>query len=46
VITVSWDVYLKTFDRRVLAGPLRKSQLRKEVTASLALLAARVGTWT
>jgi hypothetical protein len=45
-ITVSWDVYLKTFDRRVLAGPLRKRQLRKEVATSLAALALRVGSTT
>ena len=23
-VTVTWDCYLKTFDRRVLGGPLRK----------------------
>ena len=34
-VTVSWDVYLKTIDRRLLAGPIRKRQLRTEVTASL-----------
>ena len=45
-ITVNWDVYLKTFDRRVLAGPLRKRQLRKEVAASLASLGTLVGSRT
>ena len=45
-IAVSWDVYLKTFDRRVLAGPLRKRQLRKEVAASLESLTALVGSTT
>jgi uncharacterized protein YndB with AHSA1/START domain len=35
-VTVTWDVFLRTFDRRVLAGPLRKHQLCKEVAASLA----------
>ena len=38
-ITVSWDVYLKTFDRRVLAGPLRKRQLHREVQNSLTAIA-------
>ena len=45
-ITVTWDVYLKTFDRRVLAGPLRKRQLRNEVAASLATLATLVSSTT
>ena len=45
-IVVSWDVYLKTFDRRVLAGPLRKRQLRQEVAASLESLTALVGSTT
>jgi uncharacterized protein YndB with AHSA1/START domain len=34
-VTVSWDVYLKTLDRKLLAGPIRRRQLRKEVAASL-----------
>ena len=34
-VTVSWDVYLKTLDRKWLAGPIRQRQLRKEVAASL-----------
>jgi uncharacterized protein YndB with AHSA1/START domain len=34
-VSVSWHVYLKTLDRRLLAGPIRRHQLRKEVAASL-----------
>ena len=34
-VSVRWDVYLKTLDRRLLAGPIRQRQLRKEVAASL-----------
>ncbi|HEY1444644.1 MAG TPA: SRPBCC family protein [Acidimicrobiales bacterium] len=41
-VAVRWDVYLETIDRRLLAGPIRQRQLRKEVAASLAALAARV----
>jgi uncharacterized protein YndB with AHSA1/START domain len=37
-VTVSWDVYLKTLDRKLLAGPIRQRQLRKEVAASLLAL--------
>ncbi len=37
-VTVSWDVYLKTLDRKLLAGPIRQRQLRKEVAASLVAL--------
>jgi uncharacterized protein YndB with AHSA1/START domain len=37
-VSVSWDVYLKTLDRRILAGPLRKRQLEREVPKSLAAL--------
>jgi hypothetical protein len=37
-VTVSWDVYLKTLDRKLLAGPIRHRQLRKEVAASLLAL--------
>jgi hypothetical protein len=38
-------VYLKTLDRKLLAGPIRQRQLRKEVAASLLALdkAARNG---
>jgi uncharacterized protein YndB with AHSA1/START domain len=43
-IAVSWDVYLETLDRRFLAGPIRRRQLRKEVPASLARLATLVGS--
>ena len=41
-LDVSWDVYLKTIDRRVLAGPLRRRQLQREVTNSLASIADAV----
>jgi uncharacterized protein YndB with AHSA1/START domain len=34
-VSVCWDVYLETIDRRLLAGPIRERQLRKEVAASL-----------
>ena len=37
-VTVSWDVYLKTLDRKFLAGPIRQRQLRREVAASLQAL--------
>ena len=41
-IAVSWDCYLETFDRRVLAGPLRKRQLAREVPSSLVAIANAV----
>ncbi len=37
-VRVTWDVYLKTLDRRLLAGPIRQRQLRKEVAESLGAL--------
>ena len=37
-VSVSWDVYLKTLDRKLLAGPIRQRQLRKEVAESLQAL--------
>jgi uncharacterized protein YndB with AHSA1/START domain len=40
-VCVTWDVYLKTWDRRHLAGPIRRRQLRKEVAGSLDRLAQR-----
>ena len=43
-VSVHWDVYLETLDRRLFAGPIRRWQLRKEVAASLATLAALVGS--
>ena len=44
-VSVSWDVYLKTLDRRILAGPLRRRMLEREVSNSLtALTAAAVPT--
>jgi uncharacterized protein YndB with AHSA1/START domain len=39
-ITVTWDIYLKTLDRRFLAGPIRKRQLAREVPRSLSALAS------
>ena len=42
-VTVTWHCYLKTLDRRFLAGPLRKRQLAREVPASLATLASTAG---
>ena len=41
-VAVQWDAYLETLDRRLLAGPIRRRQLRKEVAASLTALAGRV----
>jgi uncharacterized protein YndB with AHSA1/START domain len=41
-VSVYWDVYLETFDRRHVAGPIRRRQLRREVAASLEALAAHV----
>jgi len=41
-VTVTWDVYLKTADRRYFGGPLRKRQLAREVPNSLAALASAV----
>jgi uncharacterized protein YndB with AHSA1/START domain len=38
-VTVTWDCYLKTLDRKVLAGPLRKRQLAREVPRSLTAMA-------
>jgi uncharacterized protein YndB with AHSA1/START domain len=38
-VDVTWDCYLKTLDRRVLAGPIRKRGLAREVPGSLAALA-------
>ncbi len=40
--TVTWDCYLKTLDRRFLAGPLRKRQLAREVRQSLNAMASAV----
>ncbi len=37
-VTVTWDCYLKTFDRRVFGGPLRKHQLAREVPRSLSAI--------
>ena len=37
-VTVSWDVYLKTLDCKLPAGPIRQRQLRKERAVSLRAL--------
>ena len=42
-VTVTWHCYLKTLDRKFLAGPLRKRQLAREVPVSLAALASAAG---
>jgi hypothetical protein len=39
-VTVTWDVYLKTADRKFFAGPIRKRQLAREVPRSLAAMAS------
>jgi hypothetical protein len=39
-VTVSWDCRLETLDRQYFAGPIRKRQLAREVTASLVALSA------
>lgn len=39
-VTVTWDVFLKTVDRRFFAGPIRKRQLAREVPRSLTALAS------
>ena len=39
-VEVTWDVYLKTRDRRWFAGPLRRRQLAREVPRSLDELAS------
>lgn len=41
-LTVTWDCYLKTFDRRFLGGPVRKRQLSREVPLSLAAIGRAV----
>jgi hypothetical protein len=35
---VRWDVFLETLDRRLLAGHIRRRQLRREVAESLSAL--------
>jgi uncharacterized protein YndB with AHSA1/START domain len=39
-VTVRWDVYLKTLDRKLIGGPLRRRQLAHEVPSSLRALAS------
>src|SRR5262249_17767182 len=41
-VTVTWDVYLKTADRRYFGGPLRRRQLAREVPNSLNAMASAV----
>ena len=41
-VTVHWDVHLETIDRRLMAGPLRRRQLAREVPNSLKGLAAEL----
>ena len=41
-VTVTWDCYLKTVDRRFFGGPIRKRQLAREVPRSLAAMASAV----
>jgi uncharacterized protein YndB with AHSA1/START domain len=41
-VTVTWDTYLKTADRRYFGGPIRKRQLAREVPNSLAAMASAV----
>jgi uncharacterized protein YndB with AHSA1/START domain len=45
-VTVTWDCFLKTFDRRILAGPVRKHQLAREVHRSLAAITGAVQACT
>lgn len=39
-VKVAWDVHLETLDRKLLAGPMRCRQLRREVAASLVAIDA------
>jgi uncharacterized protein YndB with AHSA1/START domain len=41
-VSVRWDVFLKTADRRLFGGPIRRRQLRREVPASLRRVAEHV----
>ena len=38
-VTVTWDIYLKTVDRRYFGCPMRKRQLAREVPNSLTAMA-------
>jgi hypothetical protein len=44
LVSVHWDGYLETLDRRILAGPIRCRQLRKEVAKSLVALTELVSS--
>jgi hypothetical protein len=37
-VSLRWDVFLETLDRRLLAGPIRQRQLRRAVADSLSAL--------
>ena len=41
-VTVRWDIYLITLDRKYFAGPLRQRQLAREVPRSLQAMAAEL----
>jgi len=43
-VSVRWDAYLKTMDRKLMAGPIRRRQLAREVSHSLEALAAELGS--
>src|SRR6478752_2161 len=43
-VTVTWDCFLETLDRKLLAGPLRRRQLAREVPTSLTALVNAVTT--
>jgi Polyketide cyclase / dehydrase and lipid transport len=43
-VRVRWDIRLETLDRRMVAGPIRRRQLRREVAASLRQLEAAART--
>jgi uncharacterized protein YndB with AHSA1/START domain len=41
-VTVTWHVHLKTLDRKVFGGPMRKRQLAREVPKSLTAMVSAV----
>jgi uncharacterized protein YndB with AHSA1/START domain len=45
-VTVRWSCTLRTLDRRVFAGPMRKRQLAREVPSSLEALAKALANTT
>ena len=46
VVRVRWHCMLRTLDRRLLAGPMRKRQLEREVPRSLAALSSALESST